>query len=119
MSISAKDFADGLVLNGSQFNEPMRVIANPTVGEGFVLVNLAGTRSKTFRGGVTLTKADLKSIEVEGPEAQFAAKPRLVKLGLEALRISLAQEYDPFFGLSISRVSRGTKSKRSSITGST
>ena len=104
MSISANDLADGVVLNGSQFSEPMRVIGNPTVGDGFVFVNLVGTRSKTFRGGVTLTKADLRSIEIERPEAQFGAKPRLVKLALEALRISLAQEYDPFFGLSISRV---------------
>ena len=33
-----------------------------------------------------------------------AASRDSFKLGLEALRISLAQEYDPFFGLSISRV---------------
>ncbi len=104
MSISANDLADGVVLNGSQFSESMRVIGNPAVGDGFVFVNLVGTRSKTFRGGVTLTKADLRSIEIERPEAQFGAKPKLVKLALEALRISLAQEYDPFFRLSISRV---------------
>lgn len=53
MSISANDVADGIVLKGSQFNEPMRVIGNPAAGDGFVLVNLVGTRSKTFRGGVT------------------------------------------------------------------
>jgi len=104
MSISANDLADGVVLNGSLFSEAMQVIGNPTVGDGFVMVNLVGTRSKTFRGGVTLTKADLSSIEIERPEAQFGAKPKLVKLAVESLRISLAQEYDPFFGLSISRV---------------
>ena len=104
MSISANDLADGVVLNGSLFSEAMQVIGNPTAGDGFVMVNLVGTRSKTFRGGVTLTKADLSSIEIERPEAQFGAKPKLVKLAVESLRISLAQEYDPFFGLSISRV---------------
>jgi len=104
MSISANDFADGVVLNGSQFGEPMRVLGNPVAGDGFVIVNLVGTRTNTFKGGVTLTRQDLASLQIEQSAARFAAKPRLVKLGLEALRISLAQEYDPFFGLSISRV---------------
>ena len=104
MSVSTTDILDGVVIIGSQFSEPMRVVGNPTAGDGFVLVNLVGTRSSTFRGGVTLTKTDLGSIQIERKEAVFGAKPRLFKLGLEALRISLAQEYDPFFGLSISRV---------------
>jgi hypothetical protein len=70
----------------------MRVVGNPTAGDGFVLVNLVGTRTSTFRGGVTLTKPDLGSIQIERKEAVFGAKPRLFKLGLEALRTSLAQE---------------------------
>lgn len=104
MSVSTTDILDGVVIIGSQFSEPMRVVGNPTAGDGFVLVNLVGTRTSTFRGGVTLTKADLGSIQIERKEAVFGGKPRLFKLGLEALRISLAQEYDPYFGLSISRV---------------
>jgi len=104
MSISASDISEGTVLTGSQFSEPMRVIGNPTGGDCFVLVNLVGTRTSTFRGGVTLTKQDLGSIQIERKETMFTGKPRLFKLGLEALRISLAQEYDPYFGLSISRV---------------
>ncbi|HEY3852954.1 MAG TPA: helicase-related protein [Verrucomicrobiae bacterium] len=104
MSISANEFAEGVVLLGSQFSEPMRIIGNPTVGDGFVLANLVGTRSSIFRPGVTLTKQDLESIQIERKEELFNGKPRLFKLGLEALRISLAQEYDPYFGLSISRV---------------
>jgi hypothetical protein len=104
MSVAANEIADSVVLMGSQFSEPMRVIGNPTVGDGFVIVNLVGTRTSTFRGGVTLTKQDLASVQVERKEAQFGGRPRLFKLGLEALRISLAQEYDPYFGLSISRV---------------
>ncbi|MGO8928971.1 MAG: helicase-related protein [Limisphaerales bacterium] len=104
MSVSTTDILDGGVIIGSQFSEPMRVVGNPTAGDGFVLVNLVGTRTSNFRGGVTLTKTDLGSIQIERKEAVFGGKPRLFKLGLEALRISLAQEYDPYFGLSISRV---------------
>ena len=39
MSIAANDLADGVVLTGSQFSEPMRVVGNPTAGDGFLLVN--------------------------------------------------------------------------------
>ena len=104
MSLTTNDIIDGVVLAGSQFSEPMRVIGTPTAGDGFVLVNLVGTRTNTFRGGVTLSNQDLASIQIERKEAAFQGKPRLFKLGLEAIRISLAQEYDPYFGLSISRV---------------
>src|SRR5947208_16415228 len=104
MSLTAQDIMDGTVLISSQFSEPMRVIGSPTTGDGFVLVNLVGTRTNTFRGGVTLSNQDLASIQIERKEAAFHGKPRLFKLGLEAIRISLAQEYDPYCGLSISRV---------------
>ena len=104
MSVLADEIVESVVLTGSQFSEPMRVIGKPTLGDGFVLVNLVGTRTNTFRGGVTLTKQDLEVVVIERPASQFSGKPRLFKLGLEALRISLAQEFDPYFGLSISRV---------------
>jgi hypothetical protein len=39
MSVSATEIIDSVVLTGSQFNEPMRVLGKPTVGDGFVLVN--------------------------------------------------------------------------------
>lgn len=90
MSVSANDLGDGVLLTGSQFSEPMRVVGNPSGGDGFVLVNLVGTRTSTFRGGVTLTRADLGSIEIERKEALFGGKPRLFKLGLEALRMKSA-----------------------------
>ncbi len=104
MSLLPNAIIDGVVLTGSQFSEPMRVIGKPSSGDGFVIVNLVGTRTSTFRGGVTLRKADLEAIQIETQASLFQGKPKLFKLGLEALRISLAQEYDPYFGLSISRV---------------
>ena len=104
MPCTPHEIADGVILAGQQFSEPMRVIGAPAVGDGFVSANLVGIRSNTFRGGVTLTAQDLASVFIERPDSAFEGKPRLFKLGLEALRISLAQEYDPYFGLSISRV---------------
>ncbi|MEI6973008.1 MAG: hypothetical protein WCL44_16005, partial [bacterium] len=99
MPCTSHEITDGVVLVGPQFSEPMRVVGTPNVGDGFVSVNLVGVRANTFRGGVTLTAQDLESISIERPDSAFGGKPRLFKLGLEALRISLAQEYDPYFGL--------------------
>jgi len=104
MSLQPTDLADALVLTGPQFSEPMRVVGIPAVGNGFEVVNLVGTRTQTFRSGVTLSAHDRQTIRAEAPEARSAGNPRLVKLGVEALRISLAQEYDPFFGLPLGRV---------------
>lgn len=104
MSDHYADITTGTVISGPQFAEPMRVVGNPAKSDSFVVVDLVGTRTNTFRGGVTLTKQDLNAIQIERKELLFGGKPRLFKLGLEALRISLAQEFDPYFGLSISRV---------------
>jgi DNA or RNA helicases of superfamily II len=104
MSVSPADIRESTIIVGPQFDEPMRVVGSPAPSDGFVLLNLVGTRTNTFRGGVTLTQEDLRLIQIEKPAEAFSGSPQLFKLGLEALRISLAQEYDPYFGLSISRV---------------
>src|ERR1039457_2898347 len=100
MSVRADTIVEGVVLTGPQFGEPMRVIGKPSAGDGFVIVNLVGSRTNTFRGGVTLSKTELESIQIEAQAALFQGNPKAFKLGIEALRISLAQEYDPYFGLS-------------------
>ena len=33
MSANANNLADGVVLTGSQFSEPMRIVGNPTTGD--------------------------------------------------------------------------------------
>ena len=62
MSVTAGEIKEASVLIGPQFSEPMRVIGSPGGGDSFVIVNLVGTRTHTFRGGVTLTKQDLQSL---------------------------------------------------------
>jgi SNF2 family DNA or RNA helicase len=46
----------------------------------------------------------LQSLQIEKRQKLLDGQARLFKLGLEALRISVAQEFDPYFGLSISRI---------------
>ena len=42
MSVLVTDLADGVVLTGSQFSEPMRAVGTPVAGEAFLLVTACG-----------------------------------------------------------------------------
>lgn len=100
-----KEFlAQGAVLSGPKFHEPMRVINEPRRGNNYVIVDLVGTRTSSYLGGFVLSEEDLQNIIIEAPDMSFSGVPQLFQLGLEALRIRQAYEYDPFFGISISRV---------------
>ncbi|MEO0080746.1 MAG: helicase-related protein [candidate division WOR-3 bacterium] len=102
--IPADCLREGVIITGTMFNEPMRVVGTPRKGNGFVIVDLVGTRSQTFKPGILLNNAELAGLTVTVPETKFTGDASLFKLGLEALRIRLAHEYDPYFGLSVCKV---------------
>ena len=62
-----------------------------------------GTRSERYRS-VTLSKADLEQLEITSTTLTFDGDPKLLRLGLQAYALGIAYEFDPYFGLSISRV---------------
>ncbi len=93
----------GQILTGSLFNEPMRVETVQANGPASWVVGLAGTQSERFRK-VTLTAADLDCLTVLDAEHSFDGDGRLLRLGLQAYALGIAYEFDPYFGLSISRV---------------
>jgi hypothetical protein len=59
--------------------------------------------SERFRK-VTLTAADLDRLTVLDADHSFDGDGRLLRLGLQAYALGIAYEFDPYFGLSISRV---------------
>ncbi|MCX8099549.1 MAG: helicase-related protein [Casimicrobiaceae bacterium] len=93
----------GHLLIGPLFNEPMRIETVQENGPSSWVVGLVGTRSERFRR-VTLTEADLAQITVIDVQRSFAGDARLLRLGLQAYALGIAYEFDPYFGLSISRV---------------
>jgi superfamily II DNA or RNA helicase len=88
---------------GPLFNEPMRVETVSAAGDSSWVVGLVGTQSERFRR-VTLSEADLAALRVLNAELSFDGDGNLLRLGLQAYALGIAYEFDPYFGLSISRV---------------
>ena len=93
----------GQILAGSLFSEPMRVVAVSAIGPETWNVGLVGLQSERFRP-VTLSAADIKNLKVQEPSCTYAGDCNLLRLGLQAYALGIAYEFDPYFGLSISRV---------------
>ncbi len=93
----------GQTLAGPLFNEPMRVESVQANGSSSWVVGLVGTNSERFRR-VTMTADDLGRLTVLDTQHSFKGDGRLLRLGLQAYALGIAYEFDPYFGLSISRV---------------
>jgi superfamily II DNA or RNA helicase len=96
-------FRAGQILRGPQFNEPMRVETVRHAGSDIWAVGLVGTRTERFRN-VTLTAADLAGLQILETSSTYRGDGGLLRLGLQAYALGIAYEFDPYFGLSISRV---------------
>jgi superfamily II DNA or RNA helicase len=81
----------------------MRVETVRSSGDGTWTVGLVGTQSERFRK-VTLNVRDLESLTILDSSFTYDGDGRLLLLGLQAYSLGIAWEFDPYFGLSISRV---------------
>ena len=94
---------EGQILTGALFNEPMRVETVDETGQGSWTLGLVGTRSERFRK-VSLGAAELAGLTVLDSGFQYDGDGALLRLGLQAHALGIAWEFDPYFGLSVSRV---------------
>jgi len=94
---------EGQILLGPLFNEPMRVETVCTNGPGSWVLGLVGTQSERFRR-VTLSSCDLDALNILDSSFTYRGNGLLLRLGLQAYSLGIAYEFDPYFGLSISRV---------------
>ncbi len=99
----AKIHNPGQILTGTLFNEPMRVETVRANGPDTWIVGLVGTQSERFRS-VTLTSRDIEALTIFDVTSTYDGDGRLLRLGLQAYSLGIAYEFDPYFGLSISRV---------------
>src|SRR5262249_11282097 len=96
-------FRAGQTLVGPLFNEPMRVETVSAAGDSSWVVGLVGVQSERFRR-VTVSEVDLASINILDNDMSFNGEGNLLRLGIQAYSLGIAYEFDPYFGLSISRV---------------
>ena len=103
MTTATAPFRVGQTLIGPLFNEPMRVETVAQAGTSSWALGLVGSQSERFRR-VTIAEADLTAIAVLDAEMAFNGNGNLLRLGIQAYSLGIAYEFDPYFGLSISRV---------------
>jgi superfamily II DNA or RNA helicase len=93
----------GQVIEGDLFNEPMRVETVTPDGPDAWTLGLSGRRSERFTR-VRLTRDQLARVTIRSATATYDGDGTLLRLGISAYSLGIAYEFDPFFGLSISRV---------------
>jgi superfamily II DNA or RNA helicase len=96
-------FRVGQTLLGPLFNEPMRVETVAPAGPSSWALGLVGVQSERFRR-VTMAEADLDAITILDADMAYNGDGTRLRLGIQAYSLGIAYEFDPYFGLSISRV---------------
>jgi superfamily II DNA or RNA helicase len=92
----------GAVIQGLMLPEPVRVVLIQEMGPSWKIEG-EGLHTRQHRQ-VILTKLQLEEVNISPPEETFDSDASRFGLGIEALRLGLAYEYDPYFSLSIARV---------------
>lgn len=91
-----------IIVRGAIFPEPVQVIVVVPMGEAVKLIGKGLTSGKVHEP--ILNAEQLASLEATPEKEPFDGDPNKFRLGIEALRLELAYEYDPYFSLSIARV---------------
>jgi len=92
----------GVVVRGPLLPEPVEVITTIPMGESVKLV-AKGLRTGQVHDPI-LSPAQLAQLTISPTTEPFDGDPVRFRLGVEAERLGLAYEYDPYFSLSIARV---------------
>ncbi len=91
------------LLRGSMFPELVKVIAIIPVGDSFKLICEGMSSGKVHQPILTIEQINLIEV-IPAENKPFDGDAVKFRLGIEALRLGLAYEYDPYFSLSIARV---------------
>ena len=90
------------IVRGPIFPEPVQVIIVVPMGESVKLVGKGLTSGQVYEP--ILNAHQLSKLEMSPEKEPFDGDALRFRLGVEALRLALAYEYDPYFSLSIARV---------------
>src|ERR1051326_1866423 len=91
-----------IIVRGAMFPEPVQVIVAIPMGSSVKLVG-KGLNSNQVHEPI-LSPEQVAQLESTPEKEPFDGDPIRFRIGIEALRLGLAYEYDPYFSLSIARV---------------
>ncbi|MBW1928066.1 MAG: DUF3883 domain-containing protein [Deltaproteobacteria bacterium] len=91
-----------VIVRGPIFPEPVQVIVAIPMGDSVKLVGKGLHTGQVHEPVLTLDQLALLDSTPE--KEPFDGDPKRFRLGIEALRLGLAYEYDPYFSLSIARI---------------
>ena len=100
--MSPEDLKPNIIVRGPVFPEPVKVIRVVPMGGSVKLVGEGMTTGRVHQP--ILSPAQIAILEGSPEQQPFDGDPVKFKLGIEALRLGIAYEYDPYFSLSIARV---------------
>ncbi|MBN1887668.1 MAG: DUF3883 domain-containing protein [Thermoflexales bacterium] len=90
------------IIRGALFPEPVQVLVVIPMGDSIKLIG-KGVRTGHVHEPI-LSLAQLATLEITPEKEAFDGDAARFRLGVEAMRLGLAYEYDPYFTLSIARV---------------
>ena len=100
--MKSEDLKPNKILRGPLFPEPVQVLIATPMGSAIKLIGKGLNTSKVF--DIVLTSEKLALLETTPDTEPFDGDSKMFRLGIEAMRLQLAFEYDPYFSLSIARV---------------
>lgn len=83
------------IIRGPIFPEPLQVITTVPIGDSIKLIGKGLKTNQVYEP--ILSKEQLGQIIITPEKEPFDGDSVKFRLGVEALRLSLAYEYDPFF----------------------
>src|SRR5882724_1722313 len=100
--MNASELKPGIIVRGPVLPEPIEVLVVTPLGD---VIKLTGAGQKTGQVHQRILRPDqIQFLEATPDREPFDGDPARFRLGIEAARLGLAYEYDPYFSLSISRV---------------
>jgi superfamily II DNA or RNA helicase len=92
----------GIIVWGPLLSEQVQVIVIIPLGDSWKLVGKGLKTGKVHE--LVLSAAQIATLQSSPEKETFDGDSRNFRIGIEALRLGLAYEYDPYFSLSIARV---------------
>lgn len=100
--MGAVEIRKGSVVRGPMLPEPIEVVHTVVMGASIQLMG-KGLQSGKFYDPILSADA-MSQLSVSAERPPFDGDAKVFRLGVEAHRLGLAYEYDPYFSLSIARV---------------